>query len=84
MSEIHADVIRARMKVARNALPEKLRVTPMKVRPMAGDLARWKRLTQRDYLLWLVGTIQCIQFKSTRINGARDVLERLGGMAADW
>ncbi|RQS22458.1 MULTISPECIES: hypothetical protein [unclassified Burkholderia] len=84
MSEIHADAIRARMKAARNTLPEKLRLTPMKVRPMVGDLSRWKRLTQRDYLLWLVGTLQCVEFKKTRIDDARDVLERLGGMAAAW
>ena len=63
---------------------EKLHAGRMKVRPMTGDLARWKRLTQRDYLLYLVGAIQRVTFKDTRIADARDVLMRLNGMAGEW
>jgi hypothetical protein len=66
------------------AQPEKLRATRMTVRPMAGDLARWKRLTQRDYLLYLVGAIQRITFKDTRIADARDVLHNLDGLGGQW
>jgi len=64
--------------------PEKLRATRMIVRPMAGDVARWKRLTQRDYLLYLVGAIQRVTFKGTRIADARDVLHNLNGIGGQW
>jgi len=56
----------------------------MTVRPMAGDLARWKRLAQRDYLLYLVGAIQRVTFKGTRIVDAREVLQNLNGMGGQW
>lgn len=64
--------------------PEKLRAARMTVRPMTSDIARWKRLTQRDYLLYLVGAIQRVTFKETRIADAREVLERLNGMGGEW
>ncbi|WP_321894553.1 hypothetical protein [Paraburkholderia heleia] len=64
--------------------PEKLRAGLMKVRPMLADVAKWKRLTQRDYLLYLVGAIGRVQFKQTRIDDAREVLERLNGMGGEW
>jgi hypothetical protein len=64
--------------------PEKLRAARMTVRPMTGDLARWKRLTQRDYLLYLVGAIQRVTFKDTRIADARNVLANLNGLGGQW
>jgi hypothetical protein len=56
----------------------------MTVRPMTGDPARWKRLTQRDYLLYLVGAIERAEYKQTRIDDACVVLHRLGGIGGDW
>ncbi|PRY03809.1 hypothetical protein [Paraburkholderia sp. BL25I1N1] len=72
------------MTVIGDAQPEKLRAARMKVRPMTIDQQRWKRLTQRDYLLYLVGAIQRLQFNEARIADAREVLERLNGMGGEW
>jgi hypothetical protein len=72
------------MTVVDNAQPEKLRAARMKVRPAMADHAQWKRLTQRDYLLYLVGAIQRASFKDTRITDARDVLLNLNGLAGQW
>ncbi|MEM5419630.1 hypothetical protein [Paraburkholderia ferrariae] len=64
--------------------PEKLRAARMIVRPMLADQAKWKRLTQRDYLLYLLGAIQRAPYPATRIVDARDVLGRLNGMGGEW
>lgn len=56
----------------------------MKVRPAMANQEQWKRLTQRDYLLYLVGAIQRVTFRQTRIADAREVLGRLGGIAGTW
>ncbi len=66
------------------AQPTKLRPTVMKVRPLLADANRWKRLTQRDYLLWALGAIHRAQYPATRVADAREVLERLNGMAGEW
>lgn len=64
--------------------PEKFRPARMKVRPPMADQAQWQRLTQRDYLLYLLGAIQRAAFKNTRIDDARDILVKLNGMGGQW
>ncbi|MFK4442881.1 hypothetical protein ABH944_002990 [Caballeronia udeis] len=64
--------------------PEKLRPARMKVRPSTGDQAQWKRLTQRDYLLYLVGAIQRMSRGHVWNDDVRRVLQKLDGLGGQW
>lgn len=67
--------------------PEKLRPRCQVARPVpteAGAYEHWKRETQRSYLLYLVGAIQRVTYKDTRIADARTVLLKLNGLGGEW
>jgi hypothetical protein len=69
------------------ALPEVLRpkCEPARPVPAAGPaLDEWTRHTQRIYLLYLVGAIQCLKYRESSIANARQVLLKLNGLGGEW
>jgi hypothetical protein len=53
--------------------------------PTAGPaLDEWTRHTQRIYLLYLVGAIQCLKYRESSIANARQVLLKLNGLGCEW
>ncbi|MGV7244537.1 hypothetical protein [Caballeronia sp. M23-90] len=72
------------MSVKGELQPAKLRPTCMKVRAPMADQAQWNRLTQRDYLLYLVGAIQRMSRGHVWDDSVRTVLHKLGGMGGQW
>lgn len=75
----HAQVIAAQ--------PEKLRPTCAPVVPMPtgkAELEEWTRVTQRTYLLYLVGAIARVTYRESSIANARHVLMKLNGLGGEW
>jgi len=69
------------------AQPEKLRPTCAPAVPMPtgkAELDEWTRVTQRAYLLYLVGAIARITYRESSIANARHVLMKLNGLGGDW
>jgi hypothetical protein len=69
------------------ALPEVLRPRCEPARPVpAGgpELDAWTRETQRIYLLYLVGAIQCLRYRESSIANVRYVLGKLNGLGGEW
>ncbi|WP_042299016.1 hypothetical protein [Paraburkholderia kururiensis] len=69
-------------------LPEKLRAQPLAMharKPEGGpQLDEWTRVTQRLYLLWLVGTLARNTYRDSSIVNARQVLRKLNGLGGEW
>jgi hypothetical protein len=69
------------------ALPEKLRPSCAPALPVPtgkAELEEWTRVTQRIYLLYLVGAIARVTYRESSIANARYVLMKLNGLGGQW